>query len=56
MTIRLDFEENEIPILSDGLQQLPYARVVALITRLQKQIDDQVKPKDTPVSEVVTDV
>jgi hypothetical protein len=52
MTIRLEFEEAEIPMLSDGLQSLPYSRVAGLITKLQSQIDSQVK-KPEVADEVV---
>jgi hypothetical protein len=53
MSIRLDFEENEIPILSDALQALPYNKVVNLIIRLQKQIDSQVNPQAVEAAQVV---
>ena len=41
--------QEEVQIISAGLEQLPYKHVAALIAKLQGQINDQVTPVSTPV-------
>jgi hypothetical protein len=46
--LTLTVEETEIGVIGEALGSMPYAKVAPLVTKLNTQIRDQVKPPAAP--------
>jgi hypothetical protein len=46
MKLKFEFEEADAQTLLDGLQELPFRRVRALIEDFLKQVQENKEPKD----------
>ena len=50
--INLQVTIDEANVILEGLGQLPFARVFALVAKLQEQAAQQLKQDDEPMAEV----
>ena len=46
-TFTLELTDKEVDIIGNALSNMPFKDVVALITKLQSQINEQLKSADT---------